>query len=182
MPIEVEKKYNLTKEQFEKTITALKESNAHYHGEEFEENTLFKGKALEGKHTVLRLRRVNQRAILTYKQRLHSDSPIKFQHEDETEIADAEAMNAILFSLGFIPSLVYEKRRKTWDFESVEIVLDELPFGYYMEIEGEEDRITETEKLFGFDNFEAEEMTYPSLTLKFGRKNGDLIEARFEKS
>jgi len=161
-------------------IQKLNESNALYQGEEFEENTLFSGGSLEGKTAVLRLRRVNERAVLTYKQRFHSDSPIKFQREEETEIADAEAMSAILISLGFIPALVYEKRRKTWQVNNVEIVVDELPFGFYMEIEGDEDAIINTEKLFGFEHFEAEEMTYPNLTLKLGKRNGDLIEARFD--
>ena len=183
MGVEIEKKYRLTPKQKERVIQSLRESNAEYVGEEFEENTLFAGGVLDQRPaTVLRLRKVGQRAILTYKQRFPSDSPIKHQREDETEVADATVMNGILIALGFIPKLVYEKRRETWLFNEVEIVLDELPFGSYMEIEGSEEKIIETEKQLGLESLEAEHATYPSLTLQFGIGNGNIVEARFKKN
>jgi predicted adenylyl cyclase CyaB len=56
--------------------------------------------------------------------------------EEETDVADPEAMEAILEALGFTPALVYEKRRQTWRLGKTEIVIDVLPFGLFMEIEG----------------------------------------------
>jgi adenylate cyclase class 2 len=180
MGIEIEKKYRLTEKQREQVIQSLQNSKAEYCGEEFEENTLFHGEHFEGKNCVLRLRRVGERAILTYKQRFRSNSPIKFQREDETEVSDADATTSIILALGFLPALIYEKKRQTWRMNDVEIVVDELPFGFYMEIEGDEDGIIKTEKILGIENFEAEHETYPTLTRKLGTQNGLVIEARFD--
>ena len=66
-----------------------------------------------------------------------------------------------------------------YQFKEVEIVIDELPFGLFMEIEGEFMKIVEAEMLLGIENLEAEHETYPGLTAKFGVKNGEMIEARF---
>ncbi len=51
-------------------------------------------------------------------------------------VADVDATEKIIEKLGYPLAIVYEKHRKAWHFGNVEVVLDELPFGYYMEIEG----------------------------------------------
>jgi hypothetical protein len=61
----------------------------------------------------------------------------------------------------------------------VEIVIDDLPFGLYLEIEGSVTAIKEAEMLLDLDELEAEHKTYPILTSELGIKNGDVIEARF---
>ena len=104
---------------------------------------------------------------------------IKYQREDETEINDADAMHSILAGLGFTPVLVYEKRRETWLLGSVEIVLDELPFGVFMEIEGNEDEINDIERRLAIEELEVEKLTYPQLTMKYGTPSGNVVEARF---
>ena len=53
------------------------------------------------------------------------------------------ALEFILEALGYYPALVYEKRRETWRLGETEIVVDELPFGLFMEIEGAEKSIKE---------------------------------------
>src|SRR5438067_4337081 len=179
MSIEVEKKYRLTREQHEQLVRRLRESGATAEGEEFEENMLYSGGGLDLSKQVLRLRRAGGRAILTYKERYASSSAIKRQREDETEVADAEALSSILNALGFKPALVYEKRRATWRLANAEIVVDELPFGFFAEIEGEEKSIREVEELLGLADAEAEMATYPELTRRLGVKREDLIEARF---
>ena len=181
MPIEIEKKYRLTKKQREAIIKRLAEIGAASRGEEFEENTLYSGGVLDQRQSVLRLRRVGERAVLTYKERFPTTSSIKHQQEDETEVTDAEAMAAILESLGFEPALVYEKRRTTWEIGDSEIVIDELPFGLFMEIEGSEKEIARIEKLLAVEGLKAEMETYPRLTVKHGKLKGDIIEARFAK-
>ena len=61
-------------------------------------------------------------------------------------------------------------------------VLDELPFGYYMEIEGDKEDILKVEKLLGADGLQPEPRGYPRLTQKFGKENKNgVFEARFEK-
>src|SRR6266550_4430244 len=115
MPVEIEKKYRLTKKQREAIGRRLRRLGATPGEVEFEENTIYRGGRLELGGCALRLRRVNGRAFLTFKQRFPSKSPIKHQREEETEVTDANAMAAILRLLEFRPALVYEKRRMRWN-------------------------------------------------------------------
>jgi adenylate cyclase class 2 len=180
MGIEVEKKYRLTREQHVQLTRRLREGGALAVGEEFEENTLYAGGNLDLSRQALRLRRMAGRAILTYKERFASQSAIKHQHEDETAVEDTESLAAILDALGYKPALVYEKRRATWQLGGAEVVVDELPFGLFAEIEGEEKAILEVERQLGLAGAEAETATYPQLTRQHGEKRGDVVEARFQ--
>jgi adenylate cyclase class 2 len=179
MATEIEKKYRLTCEQRAELLDRLREIGALMDSEEFEENTIYAGQNLDPRSRVLRLRRVGSLATLTYKERTPSTSAIKHQREDETQVEDAVALEAILDALGYRPVLVYEKRRLTWRIAGAEAVVDELPFGLFLEIEGEERIIGEVERLLGLDEVEAEMASYPELTQRCGERRGDLIEARF---
>jgi adenylate cyclase class 2 len=180
MSIEVEKKYRLTGEQRERLSGRLAEIRATSEGKEFEENTLYAGGSLDSRTEALRLRRVGDRAILTYKRRFDSTSAIKHQLEEETIVEDAETMGRILAQLGYSPALVYEKRRATWRVRETEVVLDELPFGLFLEIEGDEQAIREVERLLELADAEVELSTYPELTRRYGERLGEVIEARFQ--
>ena len=90
-------------------------------------------------------------------------------------------MASILDAMGFMPALVYEKRRETWALGKTEIVIDELPFGLFMEIEGDESGIREVEAKLAMKRLKSEDATYPQLTLKHGTDHGGVIEARFKK-
>jgi adenylate cyclase, class 2 len=179
MMIEIEKKFRLTKRQRDAVLKRLPEIGASKEREDFEENTLYTGAALENGSCVLRLRRVDGNATLTYKKRLPGRAAIKQQREEETGVADAEAMQAILEALGFTPALVYEKRRQTWRLRDAEIVIDVLPFGLFMEIEGRASEIRAVERKLGLKDLKAEHATYPQLTAKHGKVSDGLIEARF---
>jgi adenylate cyclase class 2 len=179
MGIEIEKKYRLTREQHESLVRRLRESGATHVREEFEENTLYAGGQLDLSRQVLRLRRVGNRAVLTYKERFTSESSIKRHREDETGVEDAQGLADILDALGYKPTLVYEKRRATWKLKGAEVVVDELPFGLFVEIEGEENTITEVEQSLALTEEEEEPATYPDLARQHGVKRGDVTEARF---
>ncbi len=177
--IETEKKFRLTKRQRDAVLRRLPEIGATLAREEFEENTLYMGEPLRNGSCVLRLRRVDGRATLTYKKRIPSSAAIKHQREDETGVADPEAMEAILDALGFTPAVVYEKRRQTWLLGKTEIVVDVLPFGLFMEIEGKVHAIRSVERKLGLKGLRAEHATYPQLAEKHGKVYDGLIEARF---
>ena len=180
MAIEIEKKYRLTQKQRDEVVQRLPQIGAKQKSTDFEENTLYSGEELDVDRSVLRLRRVGDRAILTYKERLPSSSPIKHQVEDETSVGDPDAMEAILDSLGFSPALVYEKRRERWLLNGAEIVIDELPFGLFMEIEGDEKAIHAIERDLDIKGLKTEPLTYPQLTRDHGTPHDDgVIAARF---
>ena len=180
MADEIEKKYRLTESARRQVVDALEKVGARYAGEDFEENIIFAGGDLIENQAVLRLRRVGEKTILTYKRRLSGESAVKHHAEYETLIDDFPIAVEIFANLGFRPSLVYEKRRRTFHLGAAEIVLDRLSFGDYMEIEGTPETIEETEARLGAGGFEVEHDTYPQLVRKFGRQNGEMTEARFE--
>ena len=181
MPIEIEKKYSLTADESTELVFKLDELNAQFIGEGMEENIIYTGGFLRERQAVLRLRNVGDKTILTYKERLPTATDVKHQIEHETEVKDFTAASKIFDSLGFTRSLVYEKERRTWRLEDAEVVLDKLPFGLYMEIEGSVDAIRKVEKLLDIEDLPAVHETYPQLTAKLGKQNGQTIEARFEK-
>src|SRR5437868_14269438 len=139
MGIEVEKKYRLTDEEGESLRRRLEEIGAETAGRaEFEENIVYTGPGLDPRRRVLRLRRKGGRALFTFKEREPSTSAVKRQRAEKTEVADADALAAILEALGYRPALVYEPRRAAWRVAGADVGLDERPLGLSVAIEGEE--------------------------------------------
>lgn len=89
---------------------------------------------------VLRLRQ-DEQARLTYKSPLATQrTGVLERLELETTVGDHDTMNAILEALGFRPYMIYEKYRTTYhfpDLPATEVVLDEMPYGVFIEVEGE---------------------------------------------
>lgn len=181
MGLEIEKKYRLTRKQRDEVLLRLPKIGAKREAEDFEENTLYTGNTLDVRSSVLRLRRIGNRGVLTYKQSLPPRLDMKHRREDETRVDDPAAMELILEALGFTPALVYEKRRETWRLAQTEIVIDELPFGLFMEIEGSETNIREVESKLAIKRLRTEALSYPRLVLQHGTDNGGVIESRFGK-
>ena len=179
MSIEIEKKYRLSKKQRAEVLLRLPKIGAKRNGEEFEVNTLYAGAGLDVGRSVLRLRRIGKRGRLTDKERFPTRSDIKHQREDETEVNDPDAMELILEALGFTPGLIYEKRRETWTLGKTEVVIDELPFGLFMEIEGAEQDIRDIENKLAIKRLRTEPATYPQLTSKHGTDYDGVVESRF---
>lgn len=183
--IENEKKFRLSEKQYRDVFAALQSIEAEFLGECFEENKLFTNELLSKEKAILRLRKTvclktaDKKAVLTYKKRIQNEFDIKRQIEYETVVSDAEAIEKILENTGFVLRLVYEKRRKMWKLRNAEVVLDELPFGFFMEIEGKFTAILEAQALLGAEDYEVEHATYPELTSKYGKREGSLVQARF---
>lgn len=104
------------------------------------------------KAKLLRLRQ-DKIARLTFKgepQEAH-DSEAKVREELEIEVSDFATAALILERIGFEKRLVYEKYRETFVLGEVEIVVDELPCGNFVELEGPDKALRETADLLGFD-------------------------------
>ena len=101
---------------------------------------------------LLRLRQ-DTRARLTFKGELEQPvkSEARVRKELEMEVEDFETAAAILELVGFEPKQIYEKYRETFELGRVEVVLDEMPFGDFVELEGEEDDIRETAGVLGLN-------------------------------
>jgi adenylate cyclase class 2 len=182
MGTEIEKKYRVSAEEAADLRARLSACGAEARGEEFEENILYAGPGLGRGGRVLRLRRVRGgRAVFTFKESMADSGGVKRRREEETAVAEPEALAAILDALGYAPAAVYEKRRETWLVAGVEVVIDELPFGRFVEIEGAEDAILDAERLLELTSTPAEPKSYPQLTVELGTRRGASVEARFEK-
>ena len=181
MSVEIEKKYRLTPDQAQYVEDELSAVAASFVGEDFEENTIYGGGILDEQLAILRIRRTGSKNTMTYKRRVQNISDAKHQIEHESEVSDPESVAAMFSELKFSPRIIYEKRRKTWTFKNTEIVIDELPFGLYMEIEGSITGIKEVEMILGIEDLEVENETYPRLTARLGIKKNGIVEARFEK-
>jgi adenylate cyclase class 2 len=108
----------------------------------FERNVRYEDEAhtLTPRGVVLRLRQ-DSRTRLTYKESGAQAQGIVSRLEVEVEVGEFAAMEMILGKLGFHPALVYEKYRTTYALDGAEVVLDEMPYGNFVEIEGEHETI-----------------------------------------
>ncbi|HPO58456.1 MAG TPA: class IV adenylate cyclase [Anaerolineaceae bacterium] len=84
---------------------------------------------------VLRLRR-DRRAVLTFKGPSRPDASVAERTEIEVEVGDFDAARRLLEALGYRVGVMYEKYRTTYRLGELEVVLDELPYGHFVEIEG----------------------------------------------
>lgn len=78
-------------------------------------------------------------------------SEAKVREELEIETTDFETAVLIFQRLGFAPVQIYEKYRETLTWQNLEIVLDELPFGNFVEIEGDVSIIKQVAAQLGLD-------------------------------
>ncbi len=65
-------------------------------------------------------------------------SEAKVREEVEVTVNDFDTTALIFERLGFAPVQVYEKYRETFMLGDVEVVLDEMPYGNFVELEGAE--------------------------------------------
>ena len=91
---------------------------------------------LRSNYRVLRLRQ-DQRAHLTFKGPGEEIEGVLSRREIEFMVEDFESARQFLEALGFRVIVFYEKFRTTYQLEDTHIMLDELPYGNFVEIEGE---------------------------------------------
>jgi adenylate cyclase class 2 len=107
------------------------------HPRTFESNLRFDTAdgALLRARQVLRLRQ-DEVVRLTYKGPAMPGQEVSVRAEIEFEVSSFANARAFLEALGYRVSVEYEKYRTTYNLANVEVVLDELPFGDFAEIEG----------------------------------------------
>ncbi|MGB1249442.1 MAG: class IV adenylate cyclase [Candidatus Promineifilaceae bacterium] len=122
----------------------------------FERNVRYDDSAesLLAKQAILRLR-LDTKAKITYKGIPEnvdlSQSQAKVREELEIEVSDFETANLLIQRIGYQPKQVYEKYRETFQIGAVEVVLDEMPYGDFVELEGPEIAIFALTPQIGLD-------------------------------
>src|SRR5512142_3142061 len=94
------------------------------------------GRDLHRQGRVLRLRQ-DKRVRITYKDGETTQPGTLSRREVEFTVSDFDAARELLEALGYEVAFTYEKYRTTYKLGSLEIVLDELPYGHFIEIEGD---------------------------------------------
>lgn len=86
---------------------------------------------------VLRLRQ-DTTAKLTYKGPGEMIDGVRLRKEIEFTISDFDTAKNFFEALGYQVSVIYEKFRTTYELGGVEVTLDEMPYGDFAEIEGQD--------------------------------------------
>ena len=89
---------------------------------------------------LLRLRR-DASVYLTFKEGTRVDAGALQRREIELVLDDFEAAQLLLRGLGYEIVFKYEKYRTVFSYGPVELMLDELPYGHFVEIEGEREAL-----------------------------------------
>lgn len=84
---------------------------------------------------VLRLRK-DANIIMTFKGPSQQNQEVNDRQEIEFSVSDFAAARHLLEALGYQVVAIYEKFRTTYEIDNTEVVLDEMPFGNFIEIEG----------------------------------------------
>ena len=135
--LEIEVKFHLLDRNFIRN--RLLDIVAETTGRVFETNLRFENvhNTLLTQKTLLRLR-WDTKTTLTFKSEPSTqDSQFKILKELEVEVSDFSTMRRILESLGFHKEQTYEKWREVFILDDTLFCIDTMPFGNFLEIEGE---------------------------------------------
>ena len=140
---------------------------------EREVNILFDtaGSQLAAAGQVLRVRRVGDRHILTFKGPATFDGAVKKRREIELEVSSSGRISELLHALGYAPGMRYEKDRESWNLGGARVDLDHTPIGNFVEIEGPISCLEATARQLGLDPADAVAQSYISLWRAFRRKH-----------
>ncbi len=106
----------------------------------------YPNKILFNKDARLRLRKIvdlkdnKETCELSYKKPKTREG-IKIEEEYEVQVSSFDQMDLILKNIGFLKISSYERVRDTFVGDNCKITLDSFPFGDFIEIEGEIDKI-----------------------------------------
>lgn len=155
-----------------KIIEKLDQLGAKKVDEGFERNLKFdKDGQLMKAGSLLRLRSYAGKANITYKKRLPSE---KFMMREEIilNIDSFERGKKLLEAIGFKQDFIYEKKRQTWEYNEVGILVDVVTIGNFIEIEGTKEKIAETAGKLGLDMRDAVPLSYGELFVEHCKAKG----------
>ena len=167
----IEKEVKFEIDNIDSFIKKLKSLDAKFIHKSFQKTIRFdnKDKELEKSGKFLRVRS-GEKNIMTMK--IKKDNKNVFEREEiELEISDIENARKIINQLGFDYERVMEKNRSDWNLDGIKISVDELPFGFFVELEGEEDKIFKLIKKLGLNKSKKIIDTYWELFEKYKKKN-----------
>jgi adenylate cyclase class 2 len=150
-PLEIEVKFHLPEiEPIRDRILAMQATPS---GRVFETNIRFENalKSLKKQGILIRLRH-DDRSRLTFKASLPTpDTQFKVHKELEVEVGDFHVCRSILEALGYCAEQTYEKWRETFVVNDTKLLIDTMPYGVFLEIEGDKSHIREMADRLGLN-------------------------------
>ncbi len=174
---DIEKEVKLRLEDPEEIIRVLKARGAVCRGRVFQHTIRLDDRAgsLGERGVSLRVR-TGLGQTVTVKRKL-ADAHLAVREEYEAEVADIEVFRRMFRTLGFDWERVMDKYRMDFAFRGTLVSVDELPFGFFMEIEGEEDGIMAAAGALGFGPEEMIGVSYWKLFEEHKRASGLAAES-----
>ncbi len=151
----------------------------------FEDNRLFDlpDGALGRAGCLLRVRTAGDRSVLTGKGPAGpaTDARYKIRREEEADVPDAEAVSAALRAAGLVVRWRYQKYRREYRLGAAAVVVDEIPHGTWIEIEGAPEAIEAAAAALGLSGAAFDTATYREIhereCARAGRPAGDMVFA-----
>ena len=143
----------------------LRELKAHlFASRTFEVNLRFdtSNGNLKREARVLRLRK-DDLARLTYKDNSQQIEGALSRREIEFVVNDFDSAKQFIEALGYQVAFIYEKYRTTFEYKGAHIMLDELPCGNFVEIEGDLEMLRPIAEKLGLDWDKAIPASYHAL-------------------
>ena len=127
---------------------------------------------LVSRKQVLRLRQDNQ-SRLTFKGPGILEEDVLLRKEIEVVVSDFEGTKRLLEALGYQVVMMYEKYRANYQMDGLVISVDEMPFGLFVELEGESPaQLRHAAEIFGFDWDTRINLSYSALLNTFNQNTG----------
>ena len=167
----IEKEIKVEVENPQQLLSLLIEKKAKMKGEGFQRTIRMDtpDRGLEKQGTFLRVR-TGGKNIVTLKKKIKTDRDVFERRELETEVKDPELLADIFANLGFTKRFIMEKYRIDYEYKNTKISLDELPFGIFVEIEGEPAYIKNVANELNLDLSNKIVVTYWDLFEKYKKK------------
>lgn len=170
--IEIELKFNINDpKQIKNKLLSLNFDQKH--ARHFEKTVMYDNtqKLMQQTDGRIRLRKTDVACTLSYKKPI-SRNGIKKEIEYEVGVTSYDQTDNIIRSMGYSPVSSYEKFRHTFIKKSVIATIDEYPFATFLELEGDENEITNTAKELDFDINDNITDSCDTLFVNWRRSNG----------
>jgi adenylate cyclase class 2 len=130
---------------------------------------------------LLRLRKTD-RTVLTFKKPPEvKNTDFKIHIETEVEVSDFDNMEAIIEELGYFRVQSYEKYRETFTFNDTQILVDRMPYGNFIEIEGSMESIKKCADILKLDWSKRITLNYLEIFERISKRmNLDFRDITFE--
>lgn len=150
--IEIELKFEINKSEIESFSSRLKDIGFALSKRVYELNVMYDNPSqiMQTTDGRIRLRKSGEDTILTYKKPL-SRKGIKKEIEYETKVSNFDIMEKILKMMEFTKTTSYERYRSYFHKNDIEVMIDEFPYGVFIEIEGSERVIIGVSNDLGFN-------------------------------